>query len=61
VDAMLAHVSEHLGPLVAARIALGDRAPELLARVGEVIADLNVATDGSVRIESGYLEVVASA
>jgi ubiquinone/menaquinone biosynthesis C-methylase UbiE len=61
VDAMLTHVAENLGPLIAARMALGARAPELLARVGELIADLNVATDGSVRIESGYLEVVASA
>jgi ubiquinone/menaquinone biosynthesis C-methylase UbiE len=61
VAAMLAHVSENLGPVVAARMALGDRFTELSARLGEVIAELNVATDGSVRIESGYLEVVASA
>ena len=61
VEAMLTHVSENLGPVVAARMALGDRAAELMARLGEVIAGLNVATDGSVRLESGYLEVVASA
>jgi ubiquinone/menaquinone biosynthesis C-methylase UbiE len=61
VDAMLAHVSENLGPVVAARIALGDRFAELSAQLGEVIAGMNVATDGSVRIESGYLEVVGSA
>jgi len=61
VDAMLAHVSENLGPVVAARMALGDRAAELMGRLRDVIAGLNVATDGSLRIESGYLEVVASA
>ena len=38
VDAMLALVSENLGPVVAARMALGDRFAELMARLRDVIA-----------------------
>ena len=61
VDAMLAFVAQNLGPVVAARMALGDRFPELADRLRDTIAGMNVAADGSVRIESGYLEVVARA
>ena len=61
VEAMFTFVSQNLGPLVAARMALGDRFDEVEARLRDEIERMNLATDGSVRIESAYLEVVASA
>ena len=61
VEAMLTFVTENLGPVAAARMALGDRFEELAGSLREAIAEMNVATDGTVRLESGYLEVVASA
>ena len=59
VDAMLEFQRRNNGPCIAATMMLGDRAPELLAALREVIAELNVATDGSARVESDYLLVTA--
>ena len=61
VEAMFTFVTENLGPVVAARMALGERFNDVAARLREEIERMNLATDGSVRIESAYLEVVASA
>ena len=59
VDAMLEFQRRNNGPFVAASMALGDRAPELVAALREVLVELNRATDGSARVESHYLLVTA--
>jgi SAM-dependent methyltransferase len=61
VDAMLEFQQRNMGPLAAARMALGERFADVASDLRAVITELNRATDGSVRIESGYLLVVASA
>ena len=59
VDAMLEFQRLHNGPFVAASMVLGDRFPELVATLRGVLAELNLATDGTARIESDYLLVTA--
>jgi SAM-dependent methyltransferase len=46
------------GPLVAARMVLGDRYVELEAAIRALIAELATSADGSCRIESEYLLVI---
>jgi hypothetical protein len=49
------------GPLVAASMALGERFADLAAEMRALIAELNEATDGTVRIPFVYLLIVARA
>jgi len=60
VEAMCEFQLSHAGPLVAARMALGDRFEALAAEVRSLIGELNEATDGSARVTSGYLLIVAT-
>jgi len=61
VDAMLEFQQRNVGPVVAARMVLGDRFEALAAELRAVMSELNCATDGTLRIESPYLLIVASA
>jgi SAM-dependent methyltransferase len=61
VDAMFDYQRANTGPLVAASMALGERFAELAAEMRALIAELNEATDGTVRIPFVYLLIVARA
>jgi SAM-dependent methyltransferase len=59
VDALIAFF-ENAGPQVAARQALGpERYDDAMGRFRDLVAEFNGADDGSVRVESEYLLVVA--
>ena len=58
VDELLAFF-ENAGPQVAAKQALGDRYEDAAASFREIVDEFNQADDGTVRIESEYLLVVA--
>lgn len=60
VEAMWEFQRRNAGPLVAARMALGDRFEELAAKARGLIAELKRATDGTARVEFDYLLVVAT-
>jgi ubiquinone/menaquinone biosynthesis C-methylase UbiE len=59
IDAMVEFQARNNGPWIAASMVLGNRAPELAAALRDVITELNRATDGSARVESDYLLVIA--
>lgn len=63
VEHYVASIQESLGPLVAARAALqaDGRWPEAQARLHDLYAQANTATDGSMAIDVGYLLTVAQA
>jgi len=63
VEHYLANLQEHLGPLIAARAALeaNGRWPEARARLHDMYAAANGATDGTMAIDVGYLLILAQA
>jgi hypothetical protein len=63
VEHYLANLQENLGPLIAARAALeaDGRWPEAQARLHDLYADANGASDGSMAIDVGYLLILAQA
>jgi hypothetical protein len=61
VDALLDFQERNLGPLAAARMALGGRFENLHRELCALAGELNLATDGTARLEVPYLLAVASA
>ena len=63
VEHYLENLQDHLGPLVAARAALqaAGRWPEAQARLLDLYAGANRATDGTMAIDAGYLLILAQA
>lgn len=53
------HMEANFGPLVMARMVLGDRWPEMKGLLDELFAARNTATDGSMRYEGEYLQTIA--
>lgn len=58
VETFAAFYEDKFGPLAIARQALGDEWPALRDEVRAFDADWNTATDGSLRIEAGYLVTI---
>jgi ubiquinone/menaquinone biosynthesis C-methylase UbiE len=58
-DALITHYERSNGPIVAARMLLRDRYPELVRDIRELIDEFNHASDGSVLIEAEYLLAIA--
>lgn len=59
-EALLDFRLRNSSSLVVARETLGDRFADLVAEIGALIAELNLARDGSARLEAAYLQVVAA-
>jgi SAM-dependent methyltransferase len=60
-DALICHYERCNGPIIAARMLLRERYPELVRDLSALINEFNAASDGSVVIEAEYLLVTAVA
>ncbi len=58
VEDVVSMYEDKFGPLVMAKMALGDRWPELRADFARLFEEWNSADDGSVRVEAEYLVTV---
>jgi SAM-dependent methyltransferase len=58
-DALITHYERSNGPIVAARMLLRDRYPDLVRDIRELIDEFNDASDGSVLIQAEYLLAIA--
>lgn len=58
-DALITHYERSNGPIVAARMLLRDRYPDLVRDIRELIDEFNQASDGSVLIKAEYLLAIA--
>ena len=58
VEDVVSMYEDKFGPLVMAKMALGDRWPELRADFARLFEEWNLADDGSVRVEAEYLVTV---
>jgi SAM-dependent methyltransferase len=59
VDALITHYERNNGPIVAARMLLRERYPELVRDIRALIDEFNQASDGSVLIQAEYLLAIA--